>query len=373
VKFAADAGALARALLLIALGVKRTAIAGLGAVRIEATGDTVSFAGTDLHVAVTATAAATILDPGKAAVAADRIAALVGGFSALATIEIGTTDRGINGMQIVSGNSRSRLPIVPWADLPNLLAIDDAIATLEISGSDALILLEPMSAAATQQAQFYLRGTVWQTVGDTLTSIGTNGTTFIKTSIAAETFSPDLDLIVPRETGAVLSRLIKVTRPIRVTLTRSKGLLAVTSDTFHFVARLINGKYPDCTRIVPPPSSNAVTCARGELLASLERLAAVALDDPLLMLSWSDPGQLNLSLARQPVNGSDMIDAETAGAAKAVVPLGQLADMLHEISGESVHLDVSDGRPLRIQGDGTKLALVSRCAWNFNGEKEEVH
>jgi DNA polymerase-3 subunit beta len=304
---------------------------------------------------------AMVAEPGEIAISAVRLAALVSGFAAGAPVTITTTE---TAAIIVCGNSRSRLPIIP--DLPAGLAFADEIGRVEVAGVDCLTLLEPLCAVATEETRFYLTGVFWHTVGDRLTAIGTDGARLYRTSIPAGEFSATRDLIVPCSAGVILQRLIARTKPAKVTLRRSRTLFAVSAPAFEFCGRLIDSKYPDCERVIPAASSNVVSVARSELLASLSRLAAVAFTEPtpLVALAWSDA--LNIFLARQPDDGADAITAaECAGVAKVAIPLSQFTAMLAELKGERVRLEAAEGKPLVITSEGEKLMLITQSAWQF--------
>jgi DNA polymerase-3 subunit beta len=275
---------------------------------------------------------------------------------------------------VVCGNSRSRVRIVPWTDLPSVLAIDSGIASVEISGGDCLMLLEPLRAAESEATRFYLCGIFLHSIDNRLVAVCTDGVRLIRTSVPAGKFSEGRDLIVPREAAAVLARLVKSTRPGRVTLHRSRTLLAVTCPDFEFTTRLIDSRYPPYENVIPAASPNSVACNRAELHAVLARVAAVAtVDPPLVALSFDRTPQLKVFLARQANDGSDCIASETTGSAKVAVPLPQLAAMLGEFASERVRIEAASGQqPLVIHGDGEKLALISPSAWNFNSEKEEI-
>jgi DNA polymerase III subunit beta len=368
-KIAAQAGDLAGALSVVALGVKRSAADGVAAVRIAAADGNVSLSATDMKLAVTAKAIATVIEPGNVATSAARLAALVGALPATASVTITTNECAA---AIACGNHRSRFAAMPWTELPSMIAVDGESGCIEISGADCLELLSPLPAVATEATRFYLCGVHWQTIRDRLVSTATNGTKLITTSTIAAKFSEGRrDLIVPREAAAILARLLKNTKPATVTLRRSKLLIAVNCEGFTFVSKLIDFEFPDVRRVIPPPSSNWVTCGRELLIDAVAALGAVSTitEAPLLVLCFDGAPQLDIYLTREPDRGSDHIYAETSGAGQAVVQLAYLLDLLREIRGERVRLEATEGRPLRTLGEGDKLALLSQCHWNFDAEQ----
>jgi DNA polymerase III sliding clamp (beta) subunit (PCNA family) len=142
-----------------------------------------------------------------------------------------------------------------------------------------------------------------------------------------------------------------------------KRLLAVTAPDFDFCTRPIDGTFPNYESQILPASPKAVTCPRAELLAALHRLSAVCnAPPPLVALSWRSEGRLCVVLARQPDDGSDMIDAQAAGAARIAVLLRQIVGLIGNFDCESLRLEAGAEEPLVIVGEA-KLALIMRVGY----------
>lgn len=119
-----------------------------------ATDDNISILCSDNSIgSISVEAAATVDESGQIAVSAQRIAALVSSFATSNTVVLRTTDRDA---EISSGNSRSRLPKL--TDLPVALALDQDIATLQLSCSGILTLLEPISVADDERTRSWDNG-----------------------------------------------------------------------------------------------------------------------------------------------------------------------------------------------------------------------
>ena len=86
-KLVAQAGALASALSLAAAAVRTK-----GVVRLVADDGTARVTCSDNTIANTATASATVHEPGQVAVSADRLAALVAGFAPSERVTLSTTE-----------------------------------------------------------------------------------------------------------------------------------------------------------------------------------------------------------------------------------------------------------------------------------------
>ncbi|WOH51919.1 DNA polymerase III subunit beta [Bradyrhizobium sp. sBnM-33] len=330
---------------------------------LATTGDAVSITCTENTVGTIATSVSpTIQEPGEIAVSIARLATLLSSFTADAIVDIEGTTGAVN---VVSGTSRLRLPAVSVVESPAAITIDQEVGRVEISSADLLQLLEPLAVA--DRTRLQLTGVFLHGVGHQLVAVSTDGIRLIRTSVAASTFSEDRTLIVPTEVGIVVRRLLQKAGASRVTLRRSRSLIAFEAPSFSFTARLIDSSFPAYEGLIPPPAPNSVFCNRGDLLAALSRLGAAASsnDTALVALSWGDGRCLDLHLARRPLDGADVIAAEVHGSAEAALSLPQFAALLKEFSDEHVLLETANELPVVICGASEKLALIVRSKWNF--------
>jgi DNA polymerase-3 subunit beta len=371
VKISAAAGPLTGALSLAAMAAVRNKKTD-APVAIAAADGMVSFSCCGLGIMIKSKVEADVAEPGHEVVSADRLAALVAGFSAGSTI---TLSSATNALTIAGGAAKYRLPL--YYDPPAALAIDSEIASIEMSAPDFLRLLDVVVAAGTEQTRFMLRGVNRHNIGARLYADATDGVRLLRDNVVAGDFATDTDhrLIVPTRAVTLLQRLIKSTKAQQVTLRRERRLFAVTAPSFEFVTQLVDGVYPDVTRVIPAATSNVVTCARADLTAALIRAAAVADgEQPLGALAWDDGGPLRIFLPRQPNDVVDCIVAEAIGAARLALSLPQLAAMIGNFDCDQIRLAADGDGPLVLRGDGEKLGVLMGCRWNFNeGTKESKH
>jgi DNA polymerase III subunit beta len=368
VKFSAKACQLSDALALASAN--RSGANSSSIVHIATAEDAVSIRCVDIALGTIATRVSGMIhEQGEIAVSLVRLAALVSGFAPGAVVEIESKASAVG---VFSGMSRLRLPTVPTQDLPPAVAIDQEIGNLDISSVDCLQLLEPLAAADDPRFRFRLAGVFWHSLGDRLVAVSTDGKRLIRTSIAASRFSDDRTLIVPADVAIVARRLLQKSAASRVTLRRSRSLIAFDARSFSFTARLIDSRFPVYESVIPEPASNSVICNRLELLAAISRLSAAAptADTALVALSWRNGSCLDLHLARCPLDGVDVVAAEGRGSAKVALSLPQLVDLLKEFRGERIQLETANEQPVVIRGAGEKLALIVRSKWNFDNWRE---
>jgi DNA polymerase III subunit beta len=338
----------------------------LSAVRITATGTMVSFTLNTLDRCIVVKATAEVIEPGEAAVALKALHALMTGCAPNTTVSISTTDKA---MMVTADRGRFRLPTVPIADMPVVMVIEPE-NTIEIETPAFMRLLRVAAAASTETARFYLNGIFLHTVGAHLIACGTDGHRLLRVAIPAGVFSTGHTCIVPLPTASIVQKLIKKTEADKVTLKRAKVLLVIETPEITFTTKLIDAVYPDYSRVIPETAKNTIAVDSDDLVAALTRLAAVATKDgvPLVALQWQDGGNLELSLAREPGSGHDVVAAETTGNAQVAVPLAQLVYLLEQINADTLHLSADGTSPIIIKpvGDDSLLGVQTICAWNFS-------
>ena len=323
-----------------------------GAIRFNVTN-------TQAVIAITATCAATVIEPGTAITSAARLSALLAGFAPRSTIEIATA-----GTSATVAAGKSRYSLALQADAPIAIEIEPEIGSVELSADDVLQLLSVLPAADTAQTRPYLCGALLHNVGNMLHAVATNGSTLLRVDIGADEFSLDNTLILPTSAATTLARLLRQTRPELVRLRRSRVAFAASWPGIEIVTGMVAGPYPDYRRVIPPGTGNTAPVQRSDLAAALSRLAAVALPGPALVgLLWHDDGPLRLCLPRQPGTAEDAVSGQCKGTAQMSLMLAQLAKLIAEFDDDVVDLEVTD-RGLLIR-QGRRLGYLVHCQWNF--------
>jgi DNA polymerase III subunit beta len=272
--------------------------------------------------------------------------------------------------------SRFRLPVVPRADLPEMLAFGAETGRVELAREEALeVFARPLFAVATEQTRYYLNGIFLHDLDGALVAVGTDAHRLCRVIVPGATgLSQDNRLIVPRSAVKIAVKLLADGSNERITLRRSATLLAIEGARFTFISKLIDATFPDYRRVVPQPSSNTATVARGELARALARIGAVL--DPQVKsvsrlggLTWRAPeAELRLCVPGWPDMADDVVAAEVTGNGRTALRIGYLAELLDELAGERVKLDANDASsPMLVTDpeDADLLTLLMPCVWPF--------
>jgi DNA polymerase-3 subunit beta len=309
-------------------------------------------------ISISTTTSAVIEEKGAATVSTVRFAGLLGGFGPRSIIAIKTTE---TAMMITCGAAKYRLPL--FANPYGGLVIDPEIGRVDLAAEDCIKLLEVVAAADGEKTRFFLGGVHLRSVAGQLVAIGMDGTKLLRVSVAAEDFSRDNRCIVPAAAVNMVMRLLRLTKPDRVTLRRSRTVFAASTPGFELVTGMVDAAYPDYRTVLPADTANSATCQRAELLAALARLKAVATGImPLVALTWTDGGPIRLFLAREPDTASDPIVAQCLGSARMALSLAQLTTLVSEFKDTALSLVTADRGLIIRQVD--KYGLLMSCAWH---------
>jgi DNA polymerase III subunit beta len=370
-KLAAKAGMLAEALALAELALAGLApemakrIMALSAVRIHAADGVASFTSNILDFSVTTKTEAEVLEPGEIAVSLKALSALVAGFSKDVAITISAADKVAT---ITGDKGRFRLQTIPIDNMPARLELEQE-TSVELETTDMLRLLTVIAAASTETTRYYLNGAFLHSVGGDLVAVATDGHQLMRMAVPAGVFSTDRSCIIPLKAATIIQKLLKKTKPGKITLRRSKALLMVQTPSITFITKLIDAEFPAYEQVIPKTSTNTVVCDSGELVAALKRLAAVTADSKTLVaMRWKGGRKLEVFLAEQPDDGHDLVAAETTGNGQVAAKLSLLTELLEEIAGDCIQLWTGGGGApivIRLVGDERLLALLMPCAHNF--------
>lgn len=149
-----------------------------------------------------------------------------------------------------SGRSRFSLSTLPAADFPNL---DDWQSEVEFSLPQSTLkrLIEATQfSMAHQDVRYYLNGMLFETEGQILRTVSTDGHRLAVCSMEVGQELPAHSVIVPRKGVIELMRLLDGgDTPLQLQI-GSNNIRAHVGD-FIFTSKLVDGRFPDYRRVLP--------------------------------------------------------------------------------------------------------------------------
>ena len=177
-------------------------------------------------------------------------------------------------VQLKAGKSRFTLSSLPAAEFP---VIDEMNAqqTIEIPQADLKRLLDKTHFSMAQQdVRYYLNGMLLETDGKMLRTVATDGHRLALCEMALPTKGKGQQIIVPRKGILELQRLLGSEGVVSLTI-GSNHIRAQIAD-IRFTSKLIDGRFPEYSRVIPANPPRIVTADRDLLRAALQRTAILS-------------------------------------------------------------------------------------------------
>ena len=233
---------------------RRNTIPILSNLLLQAKDGTLTVQGTDMEVAITATAPAKG-DLSRVTVPAQRVVALLARLPDEAEITL-RADDGLGSVHLSTPGLRAVLMALPAEDWPSGMAFEPvARFAIPVASLRRLVTL-PTHAISTEETRYYLNGlhlSSRQAGGEALLSAAaTDGQRLVRADEPLPAGAAGLaGLIVPRKTVARLGALLgsRATGEVQVEASASRIRFSVGQVTI--LSKTIDGTFPDIERVIP--------------------------------------------------------------------------------------------------------------------------
>ena len=176
---------------------------------------------------------------------------------------------------IRSGKSRFTLATLPASDFPTVEDIR-AQQTLTIAQPALKRLLDKTHFSMAQQdVRYYLNGMLLESDGKVLRTVATDGhrLAFCESALDSQSSSSH-QVIVPRKGVLELQRLLGNEGNVELAI-GSNHVRAQIGD-IRFTSKLIDGRFPEYSRVIPAASPKAIVADREMLRSALQRTSILA-------------------------------------------------------------------------------------------------
>jgi DNA polymerase-3 subunit beta len=255
-----------------------------------------------------------------------------------------TLDLQANKVQVKAGKSRFNLQTMPADDFPKMSDAGALQAKLTISRKvlQELLLLVQF-AMAQQDIRYYLNGLLLVLDGNKIKVVATDGHRLSYAEGPLETSNEKREVILPRKAVMELSRQLgsgddEVTIEIYASQVRFRY-----SDS-ELVTKIIDGKFPDFTRVIPVNYNKRITLNRQELLQSLQR-AAILSNEKFRGVRWMlTTGSLRVTCTNtEQEEAQEELEVTYTGEALDVgFNITYLLDVLNNVHTDSIECSFGD-------------------------------
>lgn len=246
----------------------------LSNVLMERAGGTISFLATDIEMQITARGSIGGSGEDRAiTVGARKLVDILRALPADAEVTLQVQDKRL---QVKAGRSRFMLQTLAAEDFPRLSKPAGEIARFTIPQRTLRKHLALVQYAMAQQdIRYYLNGLLLVVDSRQLKLVATDGHRLAFSALQLDADLPAQEVIVPRKTVIELGKLLSdADAPVKVELSSNQA--AFSFGEIELVSKLVDGKFPDYTRVIPAGHKNRLTIERETLRQALSRAAILS-------------------------------------------------------------------------------------------------
>jgi len=246
---------------------------------------------------------------------------------------------------IQAGRSRFSLSSLPAQDFPQIEEEDSTERVQVPEGTLKELIERTAFAMAQQDVRYFLNGLLFDLSDSGLRCVATDGHRLAVCEAALEAPAQQTrQLILPRKGVQELQRLLEGGNRV-LTLELGRTHLRVKRDDVCFTSKLIDGKFPDYTAVIPIGANQEVRINRDALRAGLQRAAILSNEKYHGVRLEISPGQVRIQShnpeqeeAQEEVEADTHVDGLSVG-----FNVNYLLDAVAALRNEQVLLLLRDG------------------------------
>jgi len=244
---------------------------------------------------------------------------------------------------VKAGRSRFTLSTLRAGDFPTIDEVD-ARQELSVNCKDLQRLIEKTHFSMAQQdVRYYLNGLLLETSGDKLRAVATDGHRLALSELTLSAAAESVEqVIVPRKGVLELNRLMDGEGELKILI--GSNHLRVQLPGIRLTSKLIDGRFPEYSRVIPDDPSNVMCADRALFKAALQR-AAILSNEKFrgIRLELSENNLVMQANNPEQEEAEEALEVEYGGDAMEIgFNVNYLLDALSAVDSETVELGVKD-------------------------------
>ena len=313
----------------------------LANVLLVAKGKALTITATDLEVELSANGNADVADPGEVTIPGRKLLDIVKALPDKSAVTL--TLEGERAV-IRSGKSRFTLATLAASDFPTVDNVD-AKQKFTLAQADMKTLLDKTHFSMAQQdVRYYLNGLLFELGNQQLRLVATDGHRLaLAESKLSEPVSENLQVILPRKGVLELQRILGNQGQVEISIGANN--MRVSVDGVRFTSKLIDGRFPDYSRVIPQDPNRLVMADRVVLRTALQRAAILSNEKYRGIRLTLKPGVLVLQAhnPEQEEAEEELEVAHTGDTLEIGFNVNYLMEALAAVDGEQVEIGFTDG------------------------------
>jgi DNA polymerase-3 subunit beta len=255
---------------------RRNTLPILANILLRKEGNSVAFIATDLEVQITTHADFGVgSDNESTTVAARKLLDILRALPDTGDVKLALAS---SKLSVQAGKSRFALQTMPSAEFPILAQPEKWDVSFSLPQKTLKHLFNSVHFAMAQQdIRYYLNGLLFVFEPGFVRAVATDGHRLAHSGTAVEGIENKHDVIVPRKTVLEMQRLLSDTDDA-VSIDVAPGQIRFRFGDVELVSKLVEGKFPDFTRVIPSNYTRHFSVGREILQGALHRAAILTTD-----------------------------------------------------------------------------------------------
>jgi len=334
---------------------RRHTLPVLSNVLIQHSGDALAFLATDIEIQITARSALAGNGDSRLTAGARKLLDILRALPDEAEVTLQPQEKRL---LLRAGKSRFTLQTLPAEDFPQLAKPAGEVTRFALAQKALRRLFGLVQYAMAQQdIRYYLNGLLMVVDGGELKVVATDGHRLALATLALGGSLPRQEVILPRKTVVELSKLLAESDDeVRIELSATQA--SFSFGTVELVSKLIDGKFPDYTRVIPTQHKNRLRTQRETLRQALQR-AAILSNEKFRGVRWvlSEGCLKIISSNAEQEEAQEELEVDYNGEALDIgFNVNYLLDVLNNVPGNEIEC---------VFGDSSSSAL-----FNYASEKD---
>lgn len=327
----------------------------LGCVLIDVANGELKATGSDLESQIVATGQVDKKDSLRVAAPAKKLVDIVRMLPDGASIKLDVKN---DKLTVQSGRSRYSLACHSADNFP---AFDLRGADIFRAEIDAKLLLggfrRVRSTAGVNDVRYYLNGVALQFCDGVLRTIASNGHRLSLCEQPTDSESASRLVIVPIFAVSEICKILGNCKGDLVTVTLTEATISIVTSAVTFSSKLIEGRFPDYTRVIPKSFTSSFSVAVREMMDALKRVSIILGDQKTgIALSLSGESATLSTINAESEESSEEVQIEDhAGVDRTLgYSSAYLIDALGTCETESAAISVDANGAMQITETGEK-------------------
>lgn len=246
-------------------------------------------------------------------------------------------------IQVISGKSEYQLLLMNEEDYPKFPTFDGNQSIVIEDESIKELIKKTIFSCSTDEARPLFTGILVEVKEHKITFVGTN-THRLAIKSMPYTDDSDMNVIIPAKVLQEISRNLTGEVPQQVKISLLNNQIMVIIDNVVIISRLIEGKFPDYKRVIPPKFSSVTKINVKKLAGAVERIALFSTDGDYSIIKMSiEANEITITSSSPDVGkGREIIACTTEGESLNVAFNAKyVLDILKNVEAEEVTMSLN--------------------------------